>query len=102
MARAPAPVEVTLPERHVHTIRIVARARYAAPVLRIVLGALSIFFFVALNRELYNYIRLRLKAEVFVSGNWTTREIGLETFPSEDRPSVLIPLFGFRIMAGWN
>jgi cytochrome d ubiquinol oxidase subunit I len=34
------------------------------------------------------------------SGNWTAREIGLETFPVEDRPPVLIPFFGFRIMVG--
>ena len=34
------------------------------------------------------------------SGNWTAREIGLETFPLEDRPPVLIPFFGFRIMVG--
>ena len=34
------------------------------------------------------------------SGNWTSREIGLETFPPEDRPPVLIPFLGFRIMVG--
>ena len=34
------------------------------------------------------------------SGNWTAREIGLETFPPEDRPPVLVPFFGFRIMVG--
>jgi len=34
------------------------------------------------------------------SGNWTAREIGLETFPPEDRPPVVIPFFGFRIMVG--
>jgi len=34
------------------------------------------------------------------SGNWTAREIGLEAFPPEDRPPVLIPFFGFRIMVG--
>jgi cytochrome d ubiquinol oxidase subunit I len=34
------------------------------------------------------------------SGNWTAREIGLQTFPPEDRPPVLIPFFGFRIMVG--
>jgi len=32
------------------------------------------------------------------SGNWTSRELGLETFPPEDRPPVLIPFFGFRLM----
>jgi cytochrome d ubiquinol oxidase subunit I len=34
------------------------------------------------------------------SGNWTAREIGLETFPPDDRPPVLIPFFAFRIMVG--
>ena len=34
------------------------------------------------------------------SGNWTAREIGLTTFPVEDRPPVLIPFFCFRIMVG--
>jgi cytochrome d ubiquinol oxidase subunit I len=34
------------------------------------------------------------------SGNWTAREIGLDTFPVEDRPPVVIPFFGFRIMVG--
>jgi cytochrome d ubiquinol oxidase subunit I len=34
------------------------------------------------------------------SGNWTAREIGLDTFPPQDRPPVLIPFFGFRIMVG--
>jgi cytochrome bd ubiquinol oxidase subunit I len=34
------------------------------------------------------------------SGNWTAREVGLEAFPMQDRPPVLIPFFGFRIMVG--
>ncbi len=34
------------------------------------------------------------------SGNWTAREIGLDAFPVEDRPPVVIPFFGFRIMVG--
>jgi len=34
------------------------------------------------------------------SGNWTSREAGLDTFPPQDRPPVLIPFFGFRIMVG--
>lgn len=34
------------------------------------------------------------------SGNWTSREVGLDAFPVEDRPPVLIPFFGFRIMVG--
>ena len=34
------------------------------------------------------------------SGNWTSAEAGLESFPREDWPPVLIPFFGFRIMVG--
>src|SRR6201981_2896707 len=34
------------------------------------------------------------------AGNWTAREIGLEAYPRDDRPPVLIPFFAFRIMVG--
>jgi cytochrome bd ubiquinol oxidase subunit I len=34
------------------------------------------------------------------SGNWTAKEIGLDTFPKEDRPPVAIPFFAFRLMVG--
>jgi cytochrome d ubiquinol oxidase subunit I len=34
------------------------------------------------------------------SGNFTAREVGLESFPREDRPPVVIPFFGFRLMVG--
>ncbi len=34
------------------------------------------------------------------SGNWSSAEVGLESFAREDRPPVLIPFFGFRIMVG--
>jgi cytochrome d ubiquinol oxidase subunit I len=34
------------------------------------------------------------------SGNWTAREIGLDSVPKEDRPPVLIPFFASRIMVG--
>src|SRR5262249_50634788 len=34
------------------------------------------------------------------SGNWSARAIGLESFAPEDRPPVVIPFFGFRIMVG--
>ncbi len=37
---------------------------------------------------------------LIASGNWTAAEVGLESFPREDRPPVLIPFFGFRIMVG--
>ena len=34
------------------------------------------------------------------SGNFTAKEIGLDAFPPEDRPPVVIPFFSFRIMVG--
>jgi cytochrome d ubiquinol oxidase subunit I len=34
------------------------------------------------------------------SGDWTSRELGLEAFPREDWPPVLIPFFAFRLMVG--
>jgi cytochrome d ubiquinol oxidase subunit I len=34
------------------------------------------------------------------SGTWTSREVGLDTFPPQDRPPVLVPFFGFRLMVG--
>ncbi|MEO8751349.1 MAG: cytochrome ubiquinol oxidase subunit I, partial [Casimicrobiaceae bacterium] len=34
------------------------------------------------------------------SGNFTSREVGLESFPPEDRPPVVIPFFTFRAMVG--
>jgi cytochrome d ubiquinol oxidase subunit I len=35
---------------------------------------------------------------MIASGNWTSKEVGLDSFPVEDRPPVLIPFFAFRIM----
>jgi cytochrome d ubiquinol oxidase subunit I len=37
---------------------------------------------------------------MIASGNWTARELGLESFPREDWPPVAIPFFGFRLMVG--
>ena len=37
---------------------------------------------------------------MIASGNWTAAEVGLESFPREDRPPVVIPFFGFRLMVG--
>lgn len=34
------------------------------------------------------------------SGTWDAREIGLDTFPAQDRPPVIIPFFAFRLMVG--
>jgi cytochrome bd ubiquinol oxidase subunit I len=37
---------------------------------------------------------------LIASGSWTAKEVGLESFPPEDRPPVIIPFFAFRIMVG--
>jgi cytochrome d ubiquinol oxidase subunit I len=34
------------------------------------------------------------------SGDWTAKEIGLEAFPRQDQPPVIIPFFAFRFMVG--
>jgi cytochrome bd ubiquinol oxidase subunit I len=34
------------------------------------------------------------------SGTWDSREVGLESFPPEDRPPVVIPFLAFRAMVG--
>lgn len=34
------------------------------------------------------------------SGDWTSKEVGLDSFAPQDRPPVAIPFFGFRIMVG--
>ena len=34
------------------------------------------------------------------SGTWDSREIGLDTFPPEDRPPVFVPFWTFRLMVG--
>lgn len=52
-----------------------------------------------LQRNLFA-IEIPRLGSFIASGNWTAREVGLESFPLEDRPPVLIPFFGFRIMVG--
>ena len=51
------------------------------------------------ERNLYA-ISVPKLGSLIASGNWTAREIGLETVPPQDRPPVVIPFFGFRLMAG--
>jgi cytochrome d ubiquinol oxidase subunit I len=34
------------------------------------------------------------------SGTWDSREVGLDAFPPQDGPPVLVPFFGFRLMVG--
>jgi cytochrome d ubiquinol oxidase subunit I len=51
------------------------------------------------ERNLYALNVPRLGSFV-ASGTWDSREVGLKSFPPEDRPSVYAPFFGFRIMVG--
>ena len=51
------------------------------------------------ERNLYA-ITVPTLGSFIASGNWTSAEAGLESFPREDWPPVLIPFFGFRIMVG--
>jgi cytochrome bd ubiquinol oxidase subunit I len=37
---------------------------------------------------------------LIASGTWDAKEIGLDAYPPEDRPPVVIPFFGFRVMVG--
>src|SRR5215475_12316318 len=37
---------------------------------------------------------------MIASGSWTAPEVGLESFPKDDRPPVFIPFWGFRLMVG--
>ncbi|KAA0997383.1 cytochrome ubiquinol oxidase subunit I [Paraburkholderia panacisoli] len=51
------------------------------------------------ERNLYAITVPRLGSFI-ASGNFTSAEVGLESFPREDRPPVLIPFFAFRLMVG--
>jgi len=51
------------------------------------------------GRNLYAIEVPRLGSFI-ASGDWNSREVGLETFPPQDRPPVLLPFFTFRIMVG--
>src|SRR5271154_4564975 len=51
------------------------------------------------ERNLYA-ISVPKLGSMIASGSWTAPEVGLESFPKEDRPPVVIPFFGFRLMAG--
>jgi cytochrome d ubiquinol oxidase subunit I len=53
----------------------------------------------ASERNVYS-IEVPALGSFVASGNWTSSEIGLDAFPPEDRPPVLIPFFGFRVMVG--
>jgi cytochrome d ubiquinol oxidase subunit I len=51
------------------------------------------------ERNLFS-IEVPYLGSFIASGTWDSREVGLESFPAEDRPPVVIPFFTFRIMVG--
>ena len=51
------------------------------------------------ERNLYALTIPRLGSFI-ASGDWTSKEVGLEAFPKKDWPPVAIPFFTFRIMVG--
>ncbi len=51
------------------------------------------------ERNLYS-LEIPKLGSFIASGNWTSEEIGLNSFAPEDRPPVAVPFFGFRIMVG--
>jgi cytochrome bd ubiquinol oxidase subunit I len=51
------------------------------------------------ERNLYA-ITIPKLGSLVASGNWESEEVGLKSFPPEDRPPVIIPFFSFRIMVG--
>jgi len=45
-------------------------------------------------------IKIPILGSVIGSMSFTSKEVGLTSFPAQDRPPVLIPFFAFRIMVG--
>ena len=53
----------------------------------------------AAGRNLYALSIPRLGSFI-ATGTWDSKEVGLDSFPPQDRPPVVVPFFGFRIMVG--
>jgi cytochrome d ubiquinol oxidase subunit I len=53
----------------------------------------------AAGRNLYAISIPRLGSFI-ATGTWDSKEVGLDSFPPQDRPPVLIPFWAFRIMVG--
>ncbi len=49
------------------------------------------------ERNLYP-IEIPVLGSLIASGTWDSKEVGLDTFPREDQPPVIIPFFTFRVM----
>jgi cytochrome bd ubiquinol oxidase subunit I len=45
-------------------------------------------------------LKIPLLGSLIASSSLTSKEVGLTSFPQQDRPSVVIPFFTFRIMVG--
>jgi cytochrome d ubiquinol oxidase subunit I len=53
----------------------------------------------AAGRNLYALSIPRLGSFI-ATGTWDSKEVGLDSFPPQDRPPVVVPFWGFRIMVG--
>ncbi|WP_374546408.1 cytochrome ubiquinol oxidase subunit I [Rhodoblastus sp.] len=53
----------------------------------------------ATGRNLYAFSVPKLGSFI-ATGTWDSKEVGIDSFPPEDRPPVLIPFWTFRIMVG--
>lgn len=51
------------------------------------------------ERNLYAWSIPKLGSFI-ASGNWEAKEVGLDAFPPQDRPPVVLPFFTFRLMVG--
>jgi len=45
-------------------------------------------------------VEVPVLGSLIASGTWDAKEVGLDTFPRDDRPPVAIPFFTFRLMVG--
>ena len=52
------------------------------------------------ERNLFPILEVPKLGSFIASGDWTAKEVGLEAFPPDERPPVIIPFFAFRIMVG--
>src|SRR5215472_3118119 len=52
------------------------------------------------KRNLFPILEVPKLGSFIASGDWTAKEIGLEAFPEQDRPPVIITFFAFRFMVG--
>src|SRR6202012_4326360 len=62
----------------------------------------EVFIAVPDEAEERNYLELKIPylGSLIASMRFDSKEVGLTSFPKEDRPPVAIPFFAFRVMVG--